>query len=141
MESEVDQEVAEWQSSEGCGEWSRIQWEACSQWHSPGINTGSSLIQLVCQQPGEGVGSTLSKFADDTELGRLADAPEGSAAIPWDVDRLESWTERNLMRFNKDKCRVLHVGRNNRKQQHRLGADHLESSSAEEDWEYWWMTS
>ena len=49
------------------------------------------------------------------------------------MDRLESWAERNLMRFNKGKCRVLHLRRNNPMHQYRLGADLLESSSVERD--------
>jgi len=37
------------------------------------------------------------------------------------------------MKFNKGKCRVLHLGRNNPMHQHRLGADLLQSSSVERD--------
>jgi len=39
----------------------------------------------------------------------------------------------NLMKFNKGKCRVLHLGRNNPMHQYRLEADLLESSSVERD--------
>jgi len=29
--------------------------------------------------------------------------------LPFNLDRLEEWDDRNLMSFNKDKCEVLHV--------------------------------
>ena len=44
------------------------------------------------------------------------------------------------MRFHKGKGRVLHLGRNNPRHQHRLGTDLLECSSAERDWECWGTT-
>jgi len=61
------------------------------------------------------------------------DTPEVCAAIQRDLDRLENWSERNSMKFNMGKCRVLHLGRSNLMHQYRLGADLLETSSVERD--------
>lgn len=76
----------------------------------------------------EGTDCTLSKFADDTKLGEVY-----RATIQHDLDRLESWAERNLMKFNKGKCRVLHLRRNNPVHWYRLGVDLLEGSFAKRD--------
>ncbi|GAB0207475.1 mitochondrial enolase superfamily member 1 [Grus japonensis] len=46
---------------------------------------------------------TLSKFTNDAKLGGVTDTPEGFAAIQKDLNRLEKWTDRNFMKFNKGK--------------------------------------
>ncbi|PKU46659.1 hypothetical protein llap_3047 [Limosa lapponica baueri] len=50
-----------------------------------------------------------------------------------DLERLESWAERNIMKFNKCKCQVLNLETNNPLHWYRLGINLLESSSAEKD--------
>jgi len=63
----------------------------------------------------------------------VADIPEGCADIQRELDRWDSWSQRNLMKFNKGKCRVLPLKRNNPMHQYMLGVDLLESSSVERD--------
>lgn len=47
---------------------------------------------------------TLSRFADDMKLGRVAHATDEHAAIQRNLDRVENWTEKNMVKFSKDKC-------------------------------------
>ena len=57
----------------------------------------------------------------------------GGLPIQRNLDRLEKWANRNLMKFKREQCQVLHVRRNNPMLQHMLGANCLERHFAEKD--------
>lgn len=59
----------------------------------------------------EGIQGSLIKFVDDTKLGGIANTTEDRRSLQEDLDKMEYWAEINRMTFNREKCKVLHVGK------------------------------
>ncbi|GAB0175872.1 cAMP-dependent protein kinase inhibitor alpha [Grus japonensis] len=91
------------------------------------------LFNFFLSDMGSGIECTLSKFANSTKLCGVVNMLEGRDAIQRDLDRLERWACVNCMKFNKAKCKVLHMGQCNPKHNYRLGGE----------WTCvcWWMKS
>lgn len=59
------------------------------------------------------------------------DMLEGRVAIQKDLNRLEMWVHANLMKFKKDKCKVLHLGHGHPQNRCRLSGEWVKNSPAE----------
>jgi len=79
-----------------------------------------------------GIECTFSKFANVSKLCGAVDTLEGRDAIQRDLGRRERWASENLVKFNKAKCKVLHMGWGNPKHKYRLVREWSRTSSEED---------
>uniref|UniRef100_A0A803TYM4 Reverse transcriptase domain-containing protein n=1 Tax=Anolis carolinensis TaxID=28377 RepID=A0A803TYM4_ANOCA len=106
---------------------SSSSWKEVTSGVPQGSVLGPVLFNIFINDLDEGLEGTIIKFADDTKLGEIANTPEERSTI-------HRWTETNKMKFNRDKCKILHFGRKNGMQRYRMGDDAwLDSSMCEKD--------
>ena len=55
----------------------------------------------------------MAKFTDDTKLGGKVMGTEHCDRIQNDLNKPIDWSEKWLMSFNTDKCKVMHIGDKN----------------------------
>ncbi|KAK4826236.1 hypothetical protein QYF61_006588 [Mycteria americana] len=98
-----------------------------------GTVLGPALFNIFVGNTDSGIECTLSNFDNNTKLCGVVNMLEGRDATQRDLDRLERGARAKLMKFNKAKCKVLHMGQGNPKHKYRLGGEWIESSPEEED--------
>lgn len=99
--------------------------ETSSKSCTPGVDSGSSPVHDL--DKGQSVPSSSLLM---TKFGGMTDTPDCLAAIWGDLDRLEKWADRNLMKFSKGKRKVLHRGRNISMHRYILGLFNQQKSTS-----------
>ena len=76
---------------------------------------GPILFLIYVNDIPEMVNCSIKMFADDTKLFRTVKSIDDCNILQNDLDTLSQWTNEWLLSFNIDKCKVMHIGKNNPK--------------------------
>ena len=55
----------------------------------------------------------MKKLADDTKCGQIITDKKDSEILQENINHLLEWSTKWGMEFNKDKCKIMHIGKNN----------------------------
>ena len=77
--------------------------------------------------------STIKLFADDAKICRPIRDASDQQALQDDLRSLENWSRKWLLKFNENKCKVIHFGHNNPETDYNLNGKPLEKSDEEKD--------
>jgi len=71
---------------------------------------GPALFLCYINDLPEAIASFIFLYADDTKLFRRIDSSVDKDALQKDLDQLVSWAQTWQLRFNTEKCKVMHLG-------------------------------
>ena len=84
----------------------------------------------LCLQQHDGF---ISKFADDTKIAKVVNDPNTALEMQTIVTRLQNWSCIWGMKFNAEKCCVLHFGNRNQNFQYTMNEVVISSESNQKD--------
>ena len=109
---------------------------------SSGVPQGSVLgptlfIYFINDLPNVNINSNIKVFADDTKAYNGIKNQEDVKNLQNVIDEMFLWTQKWLLKFNKNKCKILHIGKKNPKNKYFIGTDddktELEVTELEKD--------
>lgn len=108
-------------------------WTSVSSGVPQGSVLGPILFLIYVNDLDIGLVSKLNKFADDCKLGKKIIDGADVEALRQDLNKLSDWSNTWQMKFNTDKCSILHIGRNNGEETYELNNSTLKSVNVERD--------
>jgi Reverse transcriptase (RNA-dependent DNA polymerase)/Endonuclease-reverse transcriptase len=71
---------------------------------------GPLLFLLYVNELPNWIKNNIRMFADDTKIWRKIRSEEDSESLQNDLDKLEEWSDKWMLKFNTAKCKVMHIG-------------------------------
>ena len=108
-------------------------WVEVSSGVPQGSVLGPLLFVIFVNDMDEGLYNCILKFADDTKLFGKVSTIADCDNLSNDLQLLYRWSEKWGMRFNTEKCKVMHIGRDNKGTGYPINGKELKSVKEEKD--------
>ena len=94
---------------------------------------GSLPFFIYIDNLNRGLQGTISKFADNTRLGSIVNREEDSDGLQEDRDRLVEWASTWQIKFNVERCEVIHFGQKKEKRCNKIKGPILKEIQEQRD--------
>jgi len=110
-----------------------------------GVPQGSVLgpILFVCyiNDMPDTISSFIHMYADDTKMSRVVNGKKDWKELQQDLESLQKWSDEWQLKFNSTKCKIMHLGKENRKHKYTMMENEkvitLEVTEEEKDLGVW----
>lgn len=111
-----------------------------SSWRNilSGVPQGSVLGPILFVLYINDIGHSISKafynmFTDDTKIGKAMKSDRDRQEMQEAINGADNWSKKWGMPFNVNKCKVMHMGKNNPKNVYTMAGHQLETTEVEKD--------
>ena len=111
----------------------KSQWKDVLSGVPQGSVLGPLLFLVFVNTIDDDVDSKVLKFADDIKIFKVIEGKQDQDIFQADLDKLVEWAETWQMKFNIDKCKVMHIGRVKTNTMYTMGGQQLKQIEKEKD--------
>uniref|UniRef100_A0A8C3FHN3 Reverse transcriptase domain-containing protein n=1 Tax=Chrysemys picta bellii TaxID=8478 RepID=A0A8C3FHN3_CHRPI len=112
------------------------EWRGVTSGVPRGSVLGPILFNLFINDLEKGVNSEVANFADDTKLLKIVKTKADCEELQKDLTKLSDWATKWPMKFNVDKCKVMHLGKNNPSYTYNMMGANLATTNQERSWSH-----
>lgn len=116
-------------------------WSAVDSGVPQGSVLGPLLFLIFVNDIPDVVNCPMKMFADDTKIWNTVQSEYDHENLQEDLNKLQSWSEKWLMKFNVEKCKVMYIGRTNQEKEYYMKKgnrnERLEGVDVEKDLGVW----
>jgi ribonucleases P/MRP protein subunit RPP40 len=66
------------------------------------------------------ISSFIHMYADDTKMSRVVNGQSDWKSLQQDLRSLQNWSDKWQLKFNSTKCKVMHLGKSNRRHKYNM---------------------